>query len=195
MACEDFYERSFAALREVNGSNYGSSIADVVDREHAWTNVFDHWIALDTSHDPDQVSATDLCNYQKTGEDWPVKEGFGCLIALMASGLPIQLNAAVRQIHHSGKDIRVATARGTLKAKAVFVTVSTEILAGGDILFIPELPVWKRQAIADLPLGCHNRIGWFFDRNVFGDDHPRDMTFLSSTSEPMGFHLRPFGLN
>ena len=77
----------------------------------------------------------------------------------------------------------------------MIVTVSTGILAGGDIRFTPDLPDWKRQAVADLPLGCHNRICLAFDRNVFGEDHPLDVTLLSGESEPMSFHISPFGFN
>ena len=193
--CDDFYERSYRALEEMQAADDDASVADVVGRESPWTGAFDHWISLNTSHDSDQVSATDLCNSSDTEEDWALKEGYGHLVASLAPGLPIRLNAAVREIDSSGKDIRVTTAKGTLTAKAVIITVSTGILAGGDIRFRPELPDWKQEAVADLPLGCHNRIGLLFDRNPFGGDHPRDTTLLSSGSEAMTFHIRPFGFN
>ncbi len=192
-ACDDFYDRSFTALQEVQAADRDVSVADAVERDNPWTGVFDYWISLNTSHDSDQVSAIDLCSYRDTEEDWPLKEGYGNLIARLAPGLPVRLNAAVKQIDSSGKEIRVTTVRGTLVVKAVIVTVSTGILAGGDIRFTPELPDWKRQAVADLPLGCHNRIGLLFDRNVLGDDHPRNTTLLSSEGEAMAFHIRPFG--
>lgn len=192
-ACDDFYDRSFEALEEVQAADRDASVADVVARDNPWTGAFDYWISLNTSHDSDQVSAIDLCNSRDTEEDWPLKEGYGSLIASLAPGLPIRLNAAVRKIDYEGKGIRVTTSKGTLVAKAVIITVSTGILGGGDIRFRPDLPDWKREAIADLPLGCHNRIGLLFDRNVFGDDHPRDTTLLSSEGEPMTFHIRPFG--
>lgn len=194
-ACDDYYDRNSEALEKVHATEFDQSIAEAVERDSPWTPAYDYWISLSTSHDPDQVSATDVCNYVDTDEDWPVKEGYGNLVARLATGLPIRLNTAVTEIDSSKKEIRLTTAKGTLTAKTVIVTVSTGILAGGDIRFTPELPDWKREAIADLPLGCHNRICLAFDRNVFGEDHPIDVTLLSSESEPMTFHISPFGFN
>jgi monoamine oxidase len=191
--CDGFLERSYAALREAHAAGRDVSVADVVERDSPWTGCFDYWTSLNASVDSDQVSAVDLYNYRDTGEDWPLKEGYGTLIARLAPGLPLRLNAAVTDIDLSGKQITLTTPMGAVTAKAVIVAVSTGILGGGDIRFTPGLPDWKQQAIADLPLGCHNRICLLFDRNVFGDDHPRGTMLLSSKGEPMSFLIRPFG--
>ncbi len=191
--CDDFLERSYAALREAHAAGRDVSVADVVERDSPWTGYFDYWISLNASVDSDQISAVDLYNYRDTGEDWPLKEGYGTLIARLAQGLPIQLNTAVTNIDLGGKEIRLTTPEGAVAVKAIIVAVSTGILGGGGIRFTPDLPDWKQQAIAALPLGCHNRIGLLFDRNVFGDDHPRGTILLSSDSEPMSFKIRPFG--
>jgi monoamine oxidase len=191
--CDDFLERSYAALREAHAAGRDVSVADVVERDSPWTGYFDYWISLNASVDSDQISAVDLYNYRDTGEDWPLKEGYGTLIARLAQGLPIQLNTAVTNIDLGGKELRLTTPEGAVAVKAIIVAVSTGILGGGGIRFTPDLPDWKQQAIAALPLGCHNRIGLLFDRNVFGDDHPRGTILLSSDSEPMSFKIRPFG--
>jgi len=192
---DDFFERSYAALREAHGAGRDVSVAEVVERESPWTGLFDYWVSLNTSVDSDQVSAVDLYNYRDTGEDWPLKNGYGRLIARLGEGMPIVLNAAVTAIDHGGKKIRLTTPKGIVTAKAAIIAVSTGILGGGDIRFTPDLPEWKQRAVADLPLGCHNRIGLLFDRNVFGDDHPRGATVLSGEGEPMSFRIRPFGQN
>ncbi len=191
--CDDFFERSYAALGEAHAAGRDVSVADAVERDSPWTGAFDYLVSLNASVDSDQISAVDHYNYRDTGEDWPVKEGYGRLIARLSDGLPIELNAAVSEIDSSGKEIRLTTPNGAVTAKAVIVAVSTGILGGGDIRFTPGLPDWKRQAIGDLPLGCHNRICLLFDRNVFGDDHPRGTMLLSSEGEPMSFLIRPFG--
>jgi monoamine oxidase len=191
--CDEFFERSYAALREAHAAGQSTSVADVVERDSPWTGYFDYWTSLNASVDSDQISAVDLYNYLDTGEDWPLKEGYGTLIARLAQGLPMELNAAVTDIDRTSKEIRLTTPKGAIAAKAVIVAVSTGILGGGDIRFTPDLPDWKQHAIANLPLGCHNRIGLLFDRNVFGDDHPRGTILLSSDSEPMSFKIRPFG--
>ena len=191
--CDDFLERSYAALREAHAAGRDVSVADVVERDSPWTGYFDYWTSLNASVDSDQISAVDLYNYRDTGEDWPLKEGYGTLIARLAQGLPMELNAAVTDIDRTSKEIRLTTPKGAIAAKAVIVAVSTGILGAGDIRFTPDLPDWKQHAIANLPLGCHNRIGLLYDRNVFGDDHPRGTILLSSDSEPMSFKIRPFG--
>jgi len=193
--CDEFFERSYAALREAHAAGRDVSVADVVERDSPWTGYFDYWTSLNASVDSDQISAVDLYNYRDTGEDWPLKEGYGTLIARLAQGLPMELNAAVTDIDRTSKEIRLTTPKGAIAAKAVIVAVSTGILGGGDIRFTPDLPDWKQQAIADLPLGGHNRIALSFDRNVFGDDHPRGTMVLSSEAEPMSFEIRPFGFN
>jgi len=193
--CDSFFQRSEAALRAAHAAGRDVAVAEVVERESPWTGLFDYWVSLNTSVDSDQASAVDLYNYRDTGEDWPLKNGYGRLIARLGEGLPIALNAAVTAIDHSGKEIRLTTPKGTVIAKAAIVTVSTGILGGGDIRFTPDLPDGKQRAVADLPLGCHNRIGLLFDHNVFGDDHPRGATVLSGQGEPMSFHIRPFGHN
>ena len=191
--CDAYFERCDAALRKAHAAGRDVSVADVIERDSPWTGAFDYWISLTSSVDSDQISAVDHYNYRDTGEDWPVREGYGNLIARLAEGLPISLNTAVTDIDTRGKEIRLTTPKGTVTAKAVIVAVSTGILGGGDLRFTPDLPDWKRQAVADLPLGCHNRIALLFDRNVFGDDHPRGTMVLSSESEPMSFRIRPFG--
>jgi monoamine oxidase len=191
--CDGFLERSYAALREAHAAGRDVSVADVVERDSPWTGYFDYWTSLNASVDSDQISAVDLYNYRDTGEDWPLKEGYGTLIARLAQGLPMELNAAVTDIDRTSKEISLTTPKGAIAAKVVIVAVSTGILGGGDIRFTPDLPDWKQHAIANLPLGCHNRIGLLYDRNVFGDDHPRGTILLSSDSEPMSFKIRPFG--
>ncbi len=191
--CDEFFERSYAALREAHAAGRDVSVADVVERDSPWTRYFDYWTSVNASVDSDQISAVDFYNQRDTGEDWPLKEGYGTLIARLAQGLPIELNTAVTNIDLGGKEIRLTTPEGAVAVKAIIVAVSTGILGGGDIRFTPDLPDWKQQAIADLQLGCHNRIGLLFDRNVFGDDHPRGTILLSSDSEPMSFQIRPFG--
>lgn len=190
-----FFEHNYELLSAAHAAGRDVSVAELIERDSPWTGVFDYWNSLNTSVDSDQVSAVDVCSYRDTGEDWPVKEGYGRLIAGQSSGLPIERNAAVTEIDRRGKAIRLTTPKGVFSVKAVIVTVSTSILAGGDIRFVPDLPDWKRQAVADLPLGCHNRICLLFDRNVFGNDHPRGTTLLSSEREPMAFDIRPFGFN
>lgn len=119
--------------------------------------------AMDYGVDFDQLSTAD---YWDSGEDQPsyiVKEGLGAIVATLAEGLPISLNTPVTAIDYSGPGVAVETARGTIRAKACLVTVSTGVLAAEKIAFTPALPVEKRQAIADIPMGLLIKVPLLFD--------------------------------
>lgn len=191
--CDSFFEQSEQALRDSMMSGKDVAVADVTERDHRWTPLFDYWTSLVTSADSDQVSAIDYTSYRDTNEDYPVKEGYGALIECFGTNVPVQLNCAVGTINWSGRDITLSTPRGVISAKTIIITVSTGILGAGDIQFIPSLPVWKQDAIAALPLGNHNRICLIYDRNIFGPGHPPHATLMSNDDVPMSFSIRPFG--
>jgi monoamine oxidase len=190
-----FFKRSYADIRALPRDGPDRSVAEATVRDGPWTPLFDYFISLWSSADADQVSARDIASYRDTGEDWPVAEGYGTLVARYGAEVPVALNAAVREIDWSGKDLRLDTARGEVRARKAIITVSTAILGAGDIRFEPPLPAWKQAAVAALPLGNHNRICLLFDRDVFGEDHPGSATIMSSETEPMTFSIRPFGRN
>ncbi len=191
--CDAFFERSYAAIRRAAEAGRDLSVAEVTERDSPWTALFDYVISLLWSTDSDQVSAVDQTSYRDTQENWPLEGGYGNLIALLGKRLPIRLNAAADRIDWSGKQVRLATPQGEVRARRAIVTVSTGILGGGDIRFLPDLPDWKQEAIAALPIGNHNRICLLFDRNAFGETHPPNVTVMPSDGEPMAFRLRPFG--
>jgi len=187
------FRRSYGGIGGLSGDGPDRSVAEVTERDAPWTPLFDYFVSLFSSVDSDQVSARDVAGYRDTGEDWPVQEGYGTLVARFGAGVPVALNTAVREIVWSGKELRLGTARGEVRARKAIVTVSTGILGAGDIRFDPPLPDWKLEAIAALPLGNHNRICLVFDRNAFGEDHPKSTTIMTPGTEPMTFRIRPFG--
>ena len=191
----EFWERNLAAIIAAGRAGSGVSIADVTEREGRWTPLFDYWSAVANAADSDQVSVEDTFNYHDTDENWPIKEGFGALIAQFGADVPVALNCAVNRIDWGGRPMKLHTAKGMVRARRALVTVSTGVLSAGDIRFDPVLPDWKLAAIAGLPLGTHNRIGLMFDRDVFGPDCPEGAGILLPGEEPIGFSFRPFGQN
>jgi monoamine oxidase len=169
------------------------TVAEVTEREGRWTPLHDYFFSLWTSFDVDQVSVVDLAAYIDTEENWPLKQGYGALVARHAAGVPVTLDSQVTAIDWSGKAVRLTTPKGEIRAKKAIVTVSTGILAGGHIRFDPALPDWKQEAITGLPLGNHNRICLIYDRDVFGAEAPRGAALLNEGAEPMSFTIRPFG--
>ena len=81
--------------------------------------------------------------------------GIGAFIARrLGAGLDIRLDTPATALDWSGAgSVRVETPRGTVRAGACVVTVSTGVLASGAIRFTPDLPARARDAIAALPMG------------------------------------------
>ncbi len=194
-ALDEFLDQAHDAIEMAAKEGKPLSQADVIDRESVWTPVFDHFTTLGTSADPDQVGVEDTANYNDTGENWPLKDGFGALIVRFGADAEATLNCAVRRIDWSGAEIGLDTVKGRIEARRVLVTVSTGILGAGDIRFDPALPGWKEAAIAALPLGTHNRVGILFDRDIFGPECPRGAVVMMPDSEVQAIALNAFGEN
>ncbi len=140
----------------------------------------------------DQVSVKDYGRYDPSNINWRVFGGYGDLIARYGEGLPVSLGTSVTRIDHGGHRIRVETGRGDLIARAVIVTLPTNVLASGAVGFIPALP-GKLAAAAGLPMHVVNkfylRLDGAFDAvapdsNLIGD---------TGASRTGAYQIRPHG--
>lgn len=188
-----FFARNLELIDSAAEAGRDVPVTEVTDRESRWTAEFDYMVSLLYSTNSDRVSTLDHSAYNDTGENWPIREGYGRLIECFAADLPVTLNCEVSRIDWGDAEIRLTTAQGDVKAARVIVTVSTGILGGGYLAFDPPLPEWKRQAIADLPVGNHNRICLILDGRQDNEDLPEGGVLLDGESEPMALRLRPFG--
>ena len=102
------------------------------------------------------------------GADYYCAQGYGSLVAANASGLNVSLNTAVTKINWQGSTPIVETTKGTLYPKAVVMTVSTGVLASGEIRFIPELPVEKQESFDAISMGEYEHIAIQFSEDIFG---------------------------
>ena len=145
----------------------------------------------------DGISTLDASRYRDTGENWPVEDGYGALVARHAAGVPVEVGTAVERIDWGGESVRVTTGRGTVEAGAVVVTVSTDVLAAGTIAFEPALPEWKLAAAAAIPLGSANKVAFAVDGRYLGVEEPANVTVPvpGAAGTMMSFRLRPFGRN
>ncbi len=192
---EAFFERGLAAVMAAGRSGRDVPYARVVEKNSRWRPLFDQWIAAVNGVDPDEASTLDHANYRDTGENWPVRDGFGALVARHASGVPAERETPVGQIHWGGPGVRIDTPRGTLSARAVIITVSTGVLASEAIRFNPPLPEWKRTAIHSIPMGKANKVAFAFSRNVFDIPDDSSAAVFAETSDTLGFQIRHFGRN
>jgi monoamine oxidase len=147
------------------------------------------------SAEPEDISTRDAGNYDDTGVNLAVEDGYGALIAKLAAGLPIRTKVAARKVSVLGKSVLVETDQGTITAKAAIVAVPARMIETGR-LTIADLPGDIVQAFADVPMGYYEKIAIAFDGKVFdGFDMPYANIFdpVAPTTHPLNFELHPFG--
>ena len=126
----------------------------------------------------ERVSVKDHARYDNSMNNWRLPRGYGALIAAYGSCLPLRLGTTVRRIDHRGRRIVVATDRGDLSARAVIVTIPTNLLAREAIRFVPALPD-KVAAAAGLPLGVADKL--FLGLRGPVDELPADRHLVGKT--------------
>jgi monoamine oxidase len=121
-----------------------------------------------TGKDLKDLSAIDGFRAQDRNALIGVRQGLGALLGKLAAPLPVALSTPVTRIVWSGRDIGVETASGKIAARAIILTVSTNVLSSGAIAFSPELPKRQLDAAAKLGLGSYDRIALSFKGNPLG---------------------------
>jgi monoamine oxidase len=139
----------------------------------------------------DRVSAIDFDNFDDTGVNWRVVEGYGATVAKCGESLPVILNCPVQRIDHRGKRLKIETPQGAIVADQAIVTVPTSVLADAEQLFAPALPE-KIEAARGLPLGLADKL---FLSLESAKEFEKDCRLFGSTdrSATATYHLRPFG--
>ncbi len=168
-ACLRYYDESHEAISDAAKQDRDVAIGDVVDMEHEFAPPLLGGIATSWGMDVDLVSTTDSAS--SAGElGFPALNGYGNLVAAWGADVPVSLNTRVDRIDWTGPGVTVETPKGAIKGRTALCTVSTGVLASGEIAFTPGLPDWKTEAIHNLPMGTENKMGVHFDTDVFGPD-------------------------
>jgi monoamine oxidase len=109
------------------------------------------------SKDLNEVSAADLMRTAEHSGDSFATQGYGALLARLASGLTIRRSRPVSMIAW-GKSAVLETPESLWYPRAIILTCSTNALLGDDIEFIPPLPKRVKDAAAQLALGSLDHI-------------------------------------
>ncbi|OAV49086.1 monoamine oxidase [Rhizobium sp. WYCCWR10014] len=170
-----------------------AAMADMLEPGNAWNGQIRAVGTYITGAELERSSVVDYNRYDPgPGPDWRVREGYGTLVSLYGKPVRARLGTEVTRIdhRHAGR-IRIETNQGVLSARAVLVTVSTNVLAAGKINFDPPLPD-KIEAAARLPLGLADKL---FLRLANQEALPADTHMLGSTRRGATgtYQLRPFG--
>lgn len=168
--CLAYIDHCFEKIVAAGNERLDCIVADLFPFEGEWHGMFEAAFTAKAGISARHASAQDFARYVWEGDDLPMLEGLGALVARHARGIDVQLATPVTRIAWGGASgVAVDTPQGTLQARAAIVTVSTGVLSNEVIRFDPSLPDWKRAAIDDLPLGNCNKVVLGFARNMFGD--------------------------
>ena len=179
----------------VEAARHGDpALADVMNTRSPWAPYHAYWRSLESSCDPDQTGVADFVAYDETDENWPVIDGYGALVAAWGADVPVTLDAAAQRVVMTHDGVAVETPRGTIAGRTALITVSTNVLASGRIVFEPELPSWKTTAAQEVPLGVHNKIAVLLDAASPALPDPQFLTAMTRDHDvPVVLNVRPHG--
>ena len=171
--------------------------AHVAPRGGPWDSTIAHWEGAQIcAAELHRMSLHDFAATALDGPNMILREGVGGLVARLAQGLSIRLDARVDRIRWGARGITAEGGFGTVTARAAIVTVSTGVLATGGIAFDPPLPCGTRDAIHALPLGLLTKIAFRTDDPALPDLPPfasLRRAVAHAHDRPMSFVSRPFG--
>src|SRR6202035_3458700 len=121
-----------------------------------------------TGKDLKDVSVIDKARAQERNAAIACRQGLGTLIAKLGEQVPVSLSTPASHIAWSGRDVTVETPGGKIAARAAIITVSSNVLAAGNIKFTPDIPKRQIDAAAKLSLGSYDRIALSLPGNPLG---------------------------
>jgi len=194
-AREDFVWGTLDKVADAGKAGLDVAAATLLDPNHPWYPMARHWLSLMFSAEPEDISTLDAGNYEDTGINLAVEDGYGALVAKLASGLPIRTKVAARKIVGRAQDVVVETDQGAITAKAVIAATPARMLETGR-LEIAGMPAEIADAFVHVPMGYYEKIAIGFDAKVFtGLEAPYAEIFdpVAPTTHPLNFELHPFG--
>lgn len=188
-ASSAFHERIEAAARDAE-DRPAAALLEPGGKWNALLNAISTWA---NGVELDQLSVRDYSRYQDSGVNWRLREGYGSLFVKLAAGLPVRLGNPVERVDRRGKDIIIETPKGSVRARAVLVTLPPSVLAAETVRFTPPLPVSKLAAAHGLRLGLANKLFLALDGPF--PDLPPDSHVLGATDRIAtgSYQIRPHG--
>lgn len=190
------YARASAAydgrLSEARRDPTDRALATLLRPGDPWNGLLNAVNTYVSGAELDEASVHDTAQYRVHGSDLRITEGYGRTVAQFGAGLPVALSTPVTAVDHGwAGQVWLETPRGTIRARAAIVTVSTDVLAAEAIRFVPALPK-KIAAAQGLPLGLANKV---FLALATPDELPKDAHLIGNAraARTGAYHLRPFG--
>jgi monoamine oxidase len=160
---EEFLAALVRANRAIDDASRGKvdvSCASVLPKDLGdWAGTAEFVLGANaTGKDLKDVSAIDKVRAQDHNAAIACRQGLGTLIAKLGEQVPLALSTPAGRIAWNGRDVTVETPAGKIAARAAIVTVSSNVLAAGNIKFTPDIPKRQLDAAAKLSLGSYDRI-------------------------------------
>ena len=189
------YREAFAEFEErvskLAHADKDVALSAAFDPGGRWNGLIGAVVTFISGDEADKVSALDYENYAHTDTNWRVVEGYGATIARHGEGVPTAFDCPVTRIDHSGKRLRIETAKGAITADSAIVTLPTTVLASMEQLFSPALPE-KIEAARHLPLGHDDKLFIALDKPEAFEKDSR-LFGHKNLSKTAAYHIRPFG--
>lgn len=168
---------------------------DAVEPGEPWLSYLQALSGYISGDELERISARDYIAYDEasTEYNWRLPGGYGALIAAsMPSSIDLHLSTSVESLALEGRQVALQTGRGTVHARAVVMTVSTNILSGAGLRLPSRLDPW-REAAAKLPLGNNEKL--FFEI-IGGNSFAAETHVIGNPRDPATgtYYIRPFGL-
>jgi monoamine oxidase len=146
------------------------SCASVLPRDLGdWTGTADFVLGANaTGKDLKDISVIDKVRAQDRNAAIACRQGLGVLMAKLGEQVPLALSTPASQVSWNGRDVTVETPAGRIAARAAIITVSSNVLAAGNIKFTPDIPKRQLDAAAKLSLGSYDHIALQLPGNPLG---------------------------
>jgi len=171
---EDFLSaivRSNRAIREAARGKTDVSCAQALPRDLGdWRRSVEFALGpYGCARDLAEVSAMDYARSAERDTSAFCRQGYGALLSKLAESIPVELNAPVTRIDTSrGARVEVETAKGVVEGRYAIVTVSTGVLAAGDLKVDRGLPKRQLDALSQLKLGSYDHVALDLAGNPLG---------------------------
>ena len=170
---EEFLAALVRANRAIDDASRGRadvSCASVLPKDLGdWAGMAEFVLgASATGKDLKDLSVIDKVRAQERNAVIACRQGLGTLIAKLGEQLPLSLSTPASRISWSNRDVTVETPAGKIAARAAVITVSSNVLAAGNIKFAPDIPKRHLDAAAKLSLGSYDHIALQLPGNPLG---------------------------
>jgi len=169
---EEFLAALVRANRAIDEASRGKadvSCASVLKDLGDWAGTADFVLGANfAGKDLKDISVIDKVRAQDRNAALACRQGLGTLIAKLGEQVPLALSTPANQINWNGRDVTVETPAGKVAARAAVITVSSNVLAAGNIKFTPDIPKRQLDAAAKLNLGSYDHIALQLPGNPLG---------------------------